>query len=52
MGPIVRFLLSIEGGQSVALEGHMEHYGEGFATGSAVHVSWDAAKATIIPAAA
>ncbi len=52
VGPIVRFLLSIEGGHSVALEGHMEHYGEGFLTGSPVHVSWDAAKATIIPAAA
>ncbi len=52
VGPIVRFLLAIEGGQSVALEGHVEHYGQGFSTGSSVHVSWDAARATIIPAAA
>ncbi|UDL93906.1 ABC transporter ATP-binding protein [Lichenihabitans sp. PAMC28606] len=52
VGPIVRFLLAIEGGQSVALEGHVERYGQGFPTGSSVHVSWDAAKATIIPAAA
>jgi ABC-type Fe3+/spermidine/putrescine transport system ATPase subunit len=52
VGPIIRFLLAIEGGRSVALEGHMEHYGAGFATGSPVQVSWDAAKATIIPVAA
>ncbi|MCW6508286.1 ABC transporter ATP-binding protein [Lichenifustis flavocetrariae] len=52
VGPIIRFQLLVEGGQSVALEGHMEHYANGFPAGSPVRVSWDAAKATIIPVAA
>ena len=50
IGPIIRFLLALEGGRSVTLEGHVERYGRGFETGSTVRVSWDAAKATIIPA--
>ena len=52
VGPIIRFLLAIEGGRSVSLEGHVERYGRGFETGAPVRVSWDAARATIIPAAA
>ena len=52
VGPIVRFQLAIEGGQSVSLEGHMEHYGQDFAAGSPVRVAWDPSRATIIPAAA
>lgn len=52
VGPIIRFQLAVQGGQTVALEGHSERYGRGFGAGSPVRVSWDAAKATIIPAAA
>jgi ABC-type Fe3+/spermidine/putrescine transport system ATPase subunit len=52
VGPIVRFQLTVEGGQSVALEGHSERYGAGFAAGSPVRVAWDPSKATIIPEAA
>ncbi len=52
IGPIIRFLLALEGGRAVTLEGHVERYGRGFATGSTVRVAWDAAKATIIPASA
>jgi putative spermidine/putrescine transport system ATP-binding protein/spermidine/putrescine transport system ATP-binding protein len=51
VGPIVRFLLAIEGGRSVSLEGHMERYGRGFDSGTRVRVSWDPAKATVIAAA-
>ncbi len=52
VGPIVRFLLSVEGGTSVLLEGHMDRYGQGFAAGAPVRVAWDPSRATIIPAAA
>ena len=36
IGPIIRFLLALEGGRSVTLEGHVERYGRGFETGSTV----------------
>ena len=52
VGPIVRFDLAVEGGQSVMLEGHRDRYGEEFAAGNPVRVTWDASKATVIPAAA
>ena len=50
VGPIVRFLLAIEGGQTVAMEGHVERYGQGFGPGSGVNISWKPEKATVIPA--
>jgi len=52
VGPIVRFDLAVEGGQSVMLEGHRDRYGEDFSAGTPVRVTWDASKATVIPAAA
>ncbi len=52
VGPIVRFDLAVADGRSVVLEGHRDRYGEGFAAGAPVRVTWDPAKATIIPAAA
>ena len=50
VGPIVRFLLALEGGQSVAMEGHVERYGQGFGPGSEVRIAWKPEKATVIPA--
>ena len=49
VGPIIRFLLTVEGGQTVAMEGHVERYGQGFGPGSGVTVSWNSEKATVIP---
>ena len=51
VGPIVRFDLVVEGGQSVVLEGHRDRYGDAFAAGAPVRVTWEPAKATIIPGA-
>ncbi len=50
VGPIVRFHLSVEGGQPVAIEGHVDHYGQGFCPGSEVRIAWKPEKATVIPA--
>ncbi len=52
VGPIVRFDLAVPGDRSVVLEGHRDSYGELFAAGAPVRVTWDPAKATVIPAAA
>ena len=50
VGPIVRFLLTVEGGQQVAMESHIERAGHGFGPGQAVRVAWKPETATVIAA--